>query len=79
MTDSSKIKGDKEIEITPEMIEAGASALLGELGGAVSSHWFPRDLAAKVFSAMVAANGHSESHLNRQHNQPRQKRQRGTT
>jgi hypothetical protein len=28
-----------EIEITPEMIEAGENCLLCDLGGAVSSHW----------------------------------------
>ena len=43
-----------EIEITSTMIAAGEDVLLGELGGAVSVHWFPDDLAKKVFSAMAA-------------------------
>ena len=42
-----------EIEITPEMLEAGVDVLLGELGDGVSSFWCPRDLAMKVFLAMV--------------------------
>ncbi len=41
------------------MIEAGADALLGELGGAVSSHWNPDDLAAQVYRAMISARGRS--------------------
>lgn len=42
-----------EIEVTPEMIEAGEQVLLCELGGGVSSNWDPADLAARVFAAMV--------------------------
>jgi len=44
-----------EIEITPEMIEVGEAVLLGELGGAVSSHWDPSVLAASVYRAMFCA------------------------
>ena len=43
----------KEIEITPEMVEAGEGILLAELGGAVTSvFWHPRDLAKQVYLAM---------------------------
>jgi hypothetical protein len=45
-----------EIEITPEMIAAGADVLLGEFGGAVTSHWFPDDLAKQVYRAMASHN-----------------------
>ena len=44
---------DEEIEITPEMIAAGEDVLLGELGGAVSSYWFPDELAKRVYLAMA--------------------------
>lgn len=44
-----------EIEITPEMLDAGENELLCELGGAVSCHWLPRDLAEKVYRAMQRA------------------------
>jgi hypothetical protein len=43
-----------EIEITEEMIEAGADVLLGELGGAVSVFWSAPDLAKRVYRAMRA-------------------------
>jgi hypothetical protein len=46
--------GAPDIEITPEMIAAGEDVLLGVLGGAVSSHWFPDVLAKQVFAAMAA-------------------------
>jgi hypothetical protein len=46
--------GAPEIEITQEMIDAGEDVLLGELGGAVSSHWSAPDLAKQVFSAMAS-------------------------
>ncbi len=42
-----------EIEITPEMIEAGENVLLEELGGGVICHWCPRDLAAEIYRAMA--------------------------
>jgi hypothetical protein len=42
-----------EIEITEEMIAAGEDVLLGELGGAVSSHWLPDVLAKEVYLAMA--------------------------
>ena len=42
-----------EIEVTPEMIEAGACVLERELGGAVTSFWSAPDLAAEVFRAMA--------------------------
>ncbi len=48
--DSSEIK--IEIEITPEMIEAGEGALSAVLGGAVMRNWDPHDLAISVFRAM---------------------------
>ena len=42
-----------ENEITEEMIEVGANALLEVIGGAVTeAFWSPRDLAVKVFLAM---------------------------
>ena len=46
-------KEPTEIEITPAMIEAGEDVLLSTLGGGVQCHWDPRDLATKVFRAMV--------------------------
>ena len=45
-----------EIKITPEMIAAGEDALLSELGGAVSSYWWPDKLAKEVYLAMEACN-----------------------
>lgn len=42
-----------EIEITPDMIAAGEDVLLGKLGGAVTSHWEPAELASAVFQAMA--------------------------
>ena len=42
-----------EIEVTPEMIEAGEDVLLSELGAAVSSYWWPDELAKRVFLAMA--------------------------
>ena len=41
-----------DIEITPAMIEAGEEVLLSTLGG-IDAHWEPRDLAKRVFEAMV--------------------------
>ena len=49
-----------EIMITEAMIEAGEQILLGELGGAVSSHWSARDLAMKVYAAMVSLDSPNE-------------------
>ncbi len=46
---------EEEIEITPEMVEAGSEALLAELGGGVSFFWNPRDLATSVYRAMERA------------------------
>jgi hypothetical protein len=42
-----------EIEITKEMLAAGEDVLLCELGGAVSSHWYPRELASAVYRSMA--------------------------
>jgi hypothetical protein len=47
---------ENEIEITPEMIEAGEYILLANLGGAVSSHWDPYELAILVYRAMDSVN-----------------------
>jgi hypothetical protein len=47
---------ENEIEITPEMIEAGEYILLANLGGAVSSHWDPYELAILVYRAMDSMN-----------------------
>jgi hypothetical protein len=44
----------EEIEITPEMIEAGATVLQKDLGGAVEVFWSPHDLAVEVYRAMRA-------------------------
>ena len=49
MSDKSALS---EIEITPEMIDAGEGVLLSTLGGGVSVHWCPRDLALSVYRAM---------------------------
>jgi len=57
--ETTKASGDRpsipEIEITPEMIEAGVSVLLGELGGCVDRFWSAPDLAKQVFEAMACA------------------------
>jgi hypothetical protein len=53
MERENKTNSTDEIEITPEMIEAGEDVLLCALGGAVSSHWFPDELAKQVYLAMV--------------------------
>jgi hypothetical protein len=46
----------QEIEITPEMVEAGADVLLGEFGGDGSNHfWSAPDLAREVYRAMTKA------------------------
>lgn len=56
---------NNEVEITPQMIEAGEDVLSGELGGAVSSHWDPRDLAIQVYRAMIQARLAHEGRLKR--------------
>lgn len=48
-------KESREIEVTPEMIEAGEDVLLSTLGGGVSVHWLPSELAASVYRAMRLA------------------------
>lgn len=40
-------------EPTPEMVEAGAEVILGELGGSVDRFWSAPDLAALVYRAMI--------------------------
>jgi hypothetical protein len=42
-----------EIVVTPEMVEAGEDILLCALGGAVSTHWWPDELAKQVYLAMA--------------------------
>lgn len=51
----------KEPEITPQMIEAGAAEILGEIGGSedVGGYFSARDLAEKVFRAMEIARARS--------------------
>ena len=49
---------EAEIEITPEMIEAGAEAILGEVGGADLGGFFSApDLAVAVYRAMHIRRG----------------------
>jgi hypothetical protein len=70
--DSDRCERDDsaEIEVTPEMIEAGAIAVAHEVGGADLGGWFSADaLAVSVFSAMAAAGG-LRLHLLREHNPP---------
>lgn len=43
-----------DVEITEAMIEAGETALLFALGGAVSEPWFPREVATSVYRAMAS-------------------------
>lgn len=45
-----------EIEVTPEMIEAGVQALLSEPGGVNDGIGFfsPPDLATRIFLAMLS-------------------------
>jgi outer membrane lipoprotein SlyB len=53
-----KIKDDSAdaIAVTPEMVEAGEDAVLGEIGGAdLGGYFSASDLAIKVFRAMAAA------------------------
>lgn len=47
----------REIEITPEMIEAGEDAILREVGGAtdLGGHFSASALAVSVFRAMLHA------------------------
>ena len=47
-------ESNPRIKVTAEMIDAGESVLLCELGGAVSSFWYPRDLAEMVSRAMAS-------------------------
>ena len=49
-----------DVEITPEMIEAGEDVLVSTLGGAVSSHWCPPDLASQVYLAMRSMEAESQ-------------------
>ena len=54
-----------EIEITPEMIEAGADAVLGFVGGAdLGGHFSASEMAIEVYRAMVNAglSGHDGFH-----------------
>jgi hypothetical protein len=43
------------------MIEAGKRAVLGELGGAVSSHWNPDVLAKEIFLAAQMTLPHDDA------------------
>ena len=61
--ESAKAGGsdETEIEVTPEMIGAGAEAILREVGGADLGGFFSaRDLAAQVYLAMRRAELESE-------------------
>jgi len=59
-----------EIEITPEMIEAGESVILSEVGGADLGGWFSAsDLAVRVFLAMRALDNVSKLNQLDEHNQ----------
>ena len=43
-----------ELEVTPAMIEAGAEAIMGRVGGAdLGGYFSPLDLAGEVFRAMA--------------------------
>jgi hypothetical protein len=47
---------EQEFEILPAMIEAGEDVVLSEIGGAdLGGYFSARDLAGKVYLAMVAA------------------------
>lgn len=56
-----------EIEITPEMTAAGEDVLLGALGGAVSSHWWPDELANQVYLAMASRSPEMLSRASEEH------------
>lgn len=45
--------GEEEIEITPEMIEAGESVIYSKLGSGLPAFLSGADLAVMVYSAMV--------------------------
>ena len=48
-----------DVEITPEMIEAGEHVILGEVGGAdLGGYFSARDLAVEVFLAMTRTAHH---------------------
>ena len=49
---------ENEIEITPQMIEAGVEALAGRYFDLVDSYGYP-EIAKTVFEAMVATSGKS--------------------
>jgi hypothetical protein len=52
METENEANSTDEIEITPEMIEAGADIILGELGGSLPALFSAEDLAEQVFRAM---------------------------
>jgi hypothetical protein len=54
-----------DIEITPEMIEAGESVLLSRLGAPAIDYSMASELAAGVYRAMVSVylSAHGLSHL----------------
>ena len=46
-----------EIEITPQMIEAGEDVLRQNVGAAINYNWDPQDLALQVYRAMYLCSG----------------------
>jgi len=52
--DRPALEIEDEIEVTPEMVEAGAEELRANLGGGIIIDWNPHDLASLVFRAMDA-------------------------
>jgi hypothetical protein len=75
---SALMPAKSAIQITPTMIAAGETVLLEALGGAVSSHWSPPDLAMKVFLAMYVCDPPKPSQA-LGHNQSARLKRRGTT
>ena len=55
-----------KIEITDEMIEAAETILSEALGGAVSCHWYPRDLAKQVLRGALLVRNADRPKSNRQ-------------
>ena len=60
------------------MIEAGAEALLCQLGGAITVDWSAPDLAILVYRAMVSAR-HSRRRQLREHSGEGQSKRPGTS
>jgi hypothetical protein len=55
MDDAARARTPEEIEITPEMIEAGALVLIEIFGDSACFFWSAPEVANQVFRAMEAS------------------------